>query len=405
MNCRTWSKTARLLVSACLVLALPAGPAEGKSKKKKEEEVRIPFSPSGGWEAFLKGPEGQQYILQQPVEKNPDIHWLGLEFTEWEGARFRMAVMKVENKIEIGSVQVEYDDDDEKRKAQETAHRAAIPLGSLEGLVTSGLFNTQRFELIERKQIDAVLSELKFNSTELISGPSASKVGRLLGAQYMLFVEVAEWNDNKNIMATIGFAKTNAQVAVTFRLLEVATGRIDYAQTFRGEAGSWGLALPFWGRQENSPIHYALSVCVAKASYDLAHSLKDRPWMGAIAKVERDIVTVNAGSTQGIRPGMTLTALSKGEELIDPSTGVSLGTDDEVIGSLQITSVRENFSKATVIEGCKGIKVGDRVEIQNGGAGVKVVETTRSSSAPTAAPAKLGDAGTGEPRKARGGAG
>ncbi len=61
---------------------------------------------------------------------------------------------------------------------------------------------------------------------------------------------------------------------------------------------------------------------------------------------------------------MALVAYSKGEELIDPNTGASLGTDDEVIGSLQITSVRENISKAAVIEGCRGLKVGDRVEMQ-----------------------------------------
>lgn len=388
MSCRSRSNFVRLLISACIILVLPLSLAEAKSKKKKEEEARIAFSPSGGWEAYLKGPAGEQFALQQPVEKNPDIHWLGLEFTEWEGARFRMAVMKVENKIELGSVQFEYEDEDDRRKAQETASRAAIPLGSLEGLVTSGLFNTQRFELIERKQIDTVLAELKFNTTELVAGPSASKIGRLLGAQYMLFVEVAEWTDNRNLMATIGFAKTNAQVAVTFRLLEVATGRIDYAETFRGEAGSWGLTLPFWGQQSNSPIHYALSVCVAKASYDLANSLKDKPWLGAIAKVDRDIITINAGSTQGIKPGMTLTALSKGEELIDPSTGSSLGTDDEVIGSLQITSVRETFSKAAVIEGCKGLKVGDRVEIQNGGAAVNVVQTTKAAESPSSSPKK-----------------
>jgi hypothetical protein len=376
-------------LAAALLLQAPFGPAEAKSKRKekKEAEIRAPFAPSGKWEAFLKGEKGEQYALQQPVEKNFDEHWLGLEFTDWEGPRFRMAVMKVENKVEMGSVEVVYEDEDEARKAQETVNRAAIPLGSLEGLVTSSMFNTGRFELIERKQIDTVLAELKFNSTDLVSAPSASKVGRLLGAQYMLFVEVAEYSDPKNFMNTIGFAKKNAQAALTFRVLEVATGRIFYSSTFRGEAGSWGLTLPFWSQGDTSPIHYALTVSVNKAAYDLANFLKDQPWVGAVAKVDGDIVTLNAGATQGMKAGTTLVVYSKGEELLDPNTGASLGTDDEVIGSVQITTVRETLSKATVIEGCRGVKVGDRVELQKDGEVLKIAQKPKPAPAAPGKPA------------------
>ena len=59
MKYRAWSKTIHLLMSARLLFGLPMLAAEAKEKKekknKKEEEVRIPFSPSGGWEAFFKG--------------------------------------------------------------------------------------------------------------------------------------------------------------------------------------------------------------------------------------------------------------------------------------------------------------------------------------------------------------
>jgi len=369
----TKKKLAFLLAAGLLALLIPTDGAEAKPRKKKEEEIRTPYSPSGEWEAFLKGEEGERYALLQPVEKNEDEHWLGLEFTDWAGPKFRMAVMTVDNKIAVGGTEVDYDDDDDEREARATAFRAAVPLGSLEGLVTSGFFNTHRFELIERQKIDKLMSELKFNSTELVAGPSASKLGRLLGAQYMLFAEVAEWNDAKNLMNTIGFAKKTAQVALTYRVLEVATGTIVYSKTFRGEAGSTGIALPFWGQQNNSPVHYALSICVNKAAYDfamvLAKTIKDQPWSGAVAKVDGEIATLNAGSNRGLKPGMTLEVRSKGEEIIDPETGTSLGTDDEVIGSLQITSVSETYSKAVVIEGCKGLKVGDRVGMLEEGAG------------------------------------
>ena len=86
---------------------------------------------------------------------------------------------------------------------------------------------------------------------------------------------------------------------------------------------------------------------------------------GSVVRIDGEIVTLNAGETQGMKEGMSLIAISKGEELIDPETGASLGTDDEVIGSLQITTVRENISKAVIVEGCKGLKVGDRLSHQD----------------------------------------
>ncbi|MCH7667512.1 MAG: hypothetical protein IH936_16490, partial [Acidobacteria bacterium] len=58
-----------------------------------------------------------------------------------------------------------------------------------------------------------------------------------------------------------------------------------------------------------------------------------------------------------------LTALSTGEELIDPETCLNLGSESEVIGTLRITQVNERFSIARVIEGCEGLTSGDRVEL------------------------------------------
>ena len=74
-------------------------------------------------------------------------------------------------------------------------------------------------------------------------------------------------------------------------------------------------------------------------------------------------VYVNAGSNQGLENGMTLTALSTGEALIDPETGLNLGSETEVSGLLRLTKVSEKFSIASVVEGCNGLTGGDRVEV------------------------------------------
>ena len=36
-----------------------------------------------------------------------------------------------------------------------------------------------------------------------------------------------------------------------------------------------------------------------------------------------------------------------------------------MIGTLRVTDVKEKYSIAEIVEGCKGLKTGDRVELRN----------------------------------------
>ena len=82
-----------------------------------------------------------------------------------------------------------------------------------------------------------------------------------------------------------------------------------------------------------------------------------------MAEIKGNKVYINAGSNRGIETGMKLTALSKGEAVIDPETHLPLGNDTEAIGTLMVTTVNETFSIAAISQGCKGLKKGDQVEI------------------------------------------
>ncbi len=59
--------------------------------------------------------------------------------------------------------------------------------------------------------------------------------------------------------------------------------------------------------------------------------------------------------------GATYTVYGVGEELIDPTTGLSLGKEESKIGRIEVTSVEEKFSKAKILEG-SGFKTGDVVK-------------------------------------------
>jgi curli biogenesis system outer membrane secretion channel CsgG len=268
-----------------------------------------------------------------------------------------------------------------------TNHIAEVPVAALEEMLTTSLFNTNRFELTERKAIQTVLAEQDFGKSGRVSEQTAAKVGKILGANYMMFAAVNEWTPVKSriggaiggygakILGAVGGGKTTAEIAMSFRIVDATSGKVLFSETVRAEAGSWGLTIGGFGGpgggmggvDRSSPIGYAVQSCLNKAAYKIAMFLKERSWTGTIVKVDGGKVYVNAGSDSGIVTGTKLIALAKGEAIVDPTTGLSLGDDTDVIGHLQVTTVKEKFSIATIVEGCDGLKKGDLVELAESG--------------------------------------
>jgi curli biogenesis system outer membrane secretion channel CsgG len=259
-----------------------------------------------------------------------------------------------------------------------------VPVSAIEDLLTSGLFKTNRFDLVERKNLQAILAEQHLGASGAITPQTAAKVGKALGAAYLIFASVNEWTperSNKGANSAgmlgkfglnVGAGKAEAEVAMTFRIVDATTGQVTYSETQRARAASWGLklggsGLPVLGGLggslgDSSPISYAVQSCINKVAYKIVMKLKDSSWRGSVADVDGSRVYINAGSGAGIQVGMKLTAMMKGKTLEDPETGLSLGEDLNAIGTLQITTVQERFSVATILQGCKGLKKGDRVE-------------------------------------------
>ncbi|MEE8524983.1 MAG: CsgG/HfaB family protein, partial [Thermoanaerobaculia bacterium] len=313
-------------------------------------------------------------------ESNERSFYLGLTFTEYDGPKTRLAVMKVENT----TGQVEQAGD--VANAVLVTHRVAeVPIGSIEELLTTALYKTSRFELIERKAVATVLAEQDFGASDRVGRETAAKVGNVLGAQYLIFAAVNEWTPEKEktggalggiAKGALGLVRANkskAEVAMSFRVVDATSGQILFSTTERATAGSWGIGLGGFGgglggalgKQKNAPINYAVYSCINKGTYRLANWLKDRGWRGVVVKVDGDRIFINAGSDKGINHRMVLTCLAKGEELIDPTTGLSLGADTAAIGSMQVTTVNDKFSIAMVIQGCAGLQNGDFVEVES----------------------------------------
>lgn len=100
-------------------------------------------------------------------------------------------------------------------------------------LVNSGYFN-----VVERERLDAVCDELTFDMSGLVDTSSAARVGKMLGAQYILCGSLNGLSTRRNTAEIIGTGQKNAQVYahITMRVIDVETGSIVLSGRGNGRA-------------------------------------------------------------------------------------------------------------------------------------------------------------------------
>lgn len=124
------------------------------------------------------------------------------------------------------------------------AARSTIGDGLTE-ILTTELQNTGKFNVLERSNVDELMKEMNFGSSEYTNNATFAQKGAILGAQYLLmgkvtnfsYTERAERKQKINLFGpdTIQTVfQQKADVRVDFRLIDIATGETVISQA--GEA-------------------------------------------------------------------------------------------------------------------------------------------------------------------------
>ena len=88
------------------------------------------------------------------------------------------------------------------------------------------------------------------------------------------------------------------------------------------------------------------------------------PWEGKIILMRGNTVFIKPGSDAGVKVGDIFAVYSKGEELIDPDTGLSLGSVETRVGSIEVASIVSGGKAAqAVIKMGSGFKKGDIIRL------------------------------------------
>ena len=163
------------------------------------------------------------------------------------------------------------------------------------------------------------------------------------------------------LLGGVGFKSKKSMIGMNFRLIDSTTSEVIFTKqvesiisqsglSFGGIGGGGGGILGgFMSSYTKTPIGQAVLAAINKGVYDLVKQVGAAPVSGSVIKVSGSKIYINIGEG-GVTKGDTLTVMSVGEELIDPDTGISLGAEEEELGSIKVSSVKEKFSIAKAVD-------------------------------------------------------
>ena len=129
--------------------------------------------------------------------------------------------------------------------------------GQLSGLLTNELAATKAFTVVDRRKLASVLNEQDLGATGRVSAESATSLGKVTGAQYIVTSAVSAYEENVADTGggvsyggfTIGGNKDTAYVAIDLQVIDTTTGEIVDARTVEGTSKRSGFKLGVykWG--------------------------------------------------------------------------------------------------------------------------------------------------------------
>lgn len=245
-------------------------------------------------------------------------------------------------------------------------HGKGVGSGMSDMLVTA-LVKSKKFKVYERSAMDKIMNEQKLGLSGAVTQQTAAQVGKLLGVQYAIIGVVSELGYSKGGVGGrvrgigVGVNKTTAVVGIDIRIVDVETGEIIFSENIRKEKSKSGLSLrtpKLNFKNQNQFDDSLIGKATREAIEDIVKisdkNIKAGEFSAKVIRVDASgNVFLNKGSIAGVKIGDVLFIYKKGEEFIDPDTGLSLGSEMEKVGSIKIIEdvAGGKVSKASVLNG------------------------------------------------------
>jgi curli biogenesis system outer membrane secretion channel CsgG len=256
--------------------------------------------------------------------------------------------------IAIGDIEYRAKDSSENKQYRAYGRESREDTRAFVDMVTTALVKTQKFDVIERDRMAEILKEQGLSMEGFANGGYDGSSFSLQGVDYILTGAITEFGESSQTFKVTGLSsgKRLATMAVDVRVLDVSNGSIGFAETVEStvQSGS-SLSLKGFTSGNNGSSGALLGDVMRLTATDVTNLVVTNIYpIRVISVTKSETVMLNYGDGL-LAKGDALKVFSIGEQLIDPDTGEVLGSEEELIATLEVTSAQSKFSKAIVVEG------------------------------------------------------
>ncbi len=262
-------------------------------------------------------------------------------------------------------------------------------------MIVTELVKDGTYSVIERKNLDTILTEQNFSNSDRANPASAAKFGKVLGINAMVVGSVTQFGtEDKSLnlggiagrwggwgAGRVGTKEGKASVAIDARIVDVNTGEIVATATGKGiskrsgmllgggggggggygaggiDMGSSNFQETILGEATRSAVNDLVAQLVGQAGRIEATPLSIN---GLVADASGGEITINVGKAVGVAVGMKLSVERISREIKDPVTGNVLRKVTAPVGEIEVTQVEDNSAMARVLSG-QDFNIGDMV--------------------------------------------
>lgn len=212
--------------------------------------------------------------------------------------------------------------------------KPGIPqVNSVVGILSDLLKKTNKFDVVERQEVNQLIREIKFEKSDWVKKDPANKLGNIYGVQYILLGE---------ILPNYGGERFgSSQYTTTLRLVDVNTGAVIST-----------------GTEQKNYLQKALADAVSVLSDDM----EGDSWTCRVVRLDDKGVYINAGLDDKIEKNDVFAVIRLEDSIKDQTTGRVLGYKQTEIAKIKVVDVLErNLSLAKSLDIKAPIREGDIV--------------------------------------------
>ena len=253
--------------------------------------------------------------------------------------------------IAVGDIEYRAKDSSENKRYRAYGKGVREDTRAFVDMLTTALVKTRKFKVIERDRLDEIFKEQGLSIKGFTTDGYQGRKFNLRGVDFIMTGAITEFGQQASSFRVKGFATGDktTKMAVDIRVLNIHSGEIEIAETVRGsESAGSGFSLKGFTTGRADDAGAALGKVSRKVASDVANLIVSAIFpIKVLMKTKKGIVIVNYGNGF-LRKGDVLEIFSEGEVLIDPDTKERLGTEEEFVGRITITSAHAKFSKAKI---------------------------------------------------------